>query len=111
MREVTAVTPLRDVDKLLWPAVQETIASLGLLAGDSAARKLAQRYAQVIDAAPDTKQAAVLRSLGPELLKVLHELGATPAARAALTKSAKEQPAAKKSQLELLREGHTGRRA
>ena len=52
--------PLREVDQLFWPSVQETLASLGKLGEDSAARKLAQRYAQVIDATPDAKQALSL---------------------------------------------------
>jgi hypothetical protein len=83
------VTALREVDKLFWPAIQETLAALGQLGEDSTAKKLAQRYAQVIDATPDAKQASVLRWLGPELLKVLEALGATPAARAAMTKGQK----------------------
>jgi hypothetical protein len=99
------MTALRDVDKLLWPAVQETLAALGKLSEDSAARKLAQRYAQAIDATPDAKQASVLRWLGPELLKLLESLGATPAARAALTKGksapGKDKP---RTQLEIMRE-------
>lgn len=81
---------LREADKLLWPAVQETLAALGQLSEDSAARKLAQRYAQAIDATSDAKQASVLRWLGPELLRVLESLGATPAARAAMTKGSKK---------------------
>lgn len=74
---------LRDVSELLWPAVAETLASLGLGSEDAAARKLAQRYAQVIDAAEDGKdQAWAVRWIGPELLRVLGALGATPADRA-----------------------------
>ena len=84
---------LRDVSELLWPAVQGTIASLDLKPEDAAAAKLAQRYARVIDQAPDAKQASVLRWLGPELQKALESLGATPAARAALTKGGKPQDA------------------
>ena len=101
------MTPLREVDKLFWPAMQETIASLGLLGEDSAAVKLAQRYAQVIDATPDAKQASVLRWLGPELLKVLEALGATPASR----KTAKPAPEAPKSQLDALRAARPRRNA
>lgn len=83
------MTALRDASELLWPAVQETIASLDLKPEDSAARKLAQRYAQVIDQMPDKSprggvpdQAWALRWIGPLLLDALEQLGATPAARA-----------------------------
>ena len=95
------MTTLREVDKLLWPAVQETIASLGLLGSDAAAVKLAQRYAQVIDETPDQKWA--MRWLAPELLKVLAELGATPAARAAMAKGAKQESETKPNGLAQLR--------
>ena len=80
------MTVLRDTSEWLYPAVCETIAVLKLDPDgqDAAAAKLAQRYARLIDEASDAKQANVLRWLGPELLKVLAELGATPAARAAL---------------------------
>ena len=78
---------LRDVSDLLWPAVAETIASLDLKPEDAAAKKLAQRYAQVIDTNAD--QAWAMRWIGPLLLDALQALGATPAARAALTKGAK----------------------
>lgn len=78
---------LRDTSELLWPAVQETIAELGLLGSDAAAVKLVQRYARVIDQARD--EAWAMRWLAPLLLDALTELGATPAARARLTKGAK----------------------
>ena len=78
---------LRDTSELLWPAVQQTIAELGLLGSDAAAVKLAQRYAQVID--KNTDQAWAMRWLAPLLLDTLTELGATPAARARLSKGAK----------------------
>src|ERR1700761_5771810 len=82
---------LRDTDRLMYPAVCETIAVLKLdPAGQaSAAAKLAKLYAIAIDEASDAKQASVLRWLGPELLKVLESLGATPAARAAIKKPTK----------------------
>lgn len=81
----------RDASELLYPAVCETIAVLKLDPDgqDAAAAKLAERYAKLIDEASDAKQANVLRWLGPELLKVLETLGATPAARAAIKKPAK----------------------
>jgi hypothetical protein len=80
---------LRDASELLWPAVAETIASLDLQPEDAAAKKLAQRYAQIIDDLPDhaprgtQDQAWAMRWLGPLLLDVLVQLGATPAARKA----------------------------
>lgn len=82
---------LRDTEKFLYPAVCEAVAVLDLdpLGKDAAAVKLAKLYAQLIDEASDAKQANVARWLGPELLKVLAELGATPAARAAMKKPAK----------------------
>jgi hypothetical protein len=89
------VAPLRDASELLWPALAETLASLDLGPEDAAARKLAQRYAQVIDGLPDGDeftssrahdQAWGLRWMGPLLLDCLTELGATPAARARVSK-------------------------
>lgn len=78
---------LRDTDQLLWPAVCETVAVLDLdpIGRDAAAVKLAKQYARAIDEASDAKQANVLHWLGPELQKILESLGATPAARAAIT--------------------------
>jgi hypothetical protein len=82
---------LRDTDRLMFPAVVETVAVLDLDPNgkDAAAVKLAKLYAIAIDEASDAKQANVLRWLGPELQKVLESLGATPAARAAMKKPAK----------------------
>jgi hypothetical protein len=94
---------LRDADQLLYPSVCETVAVLDLdpNGADAAAVKLAKQYARAIDEASDAKQAGVLRWLGPELLKVLESLGATPAARAAIKKPAK--PDAKPDGLAKLR--------
>lgn len=89
------MTALRDASELLWPAVAETIASLDLQPEDAAARRLAQRYAQVIDGLPDRgegtserahDQAWGLRWMGPLLLDCLTALGATPASRAQIRK-------------------------
>lgn len=83
---------VRDASELLWPAVQETIAELGLLGSDAAAVKLAQRYARAIDSALESGPRAytsALRWLGPELHRMLESLGGTPAARAAMTKGGK----------------------
>jgi hypothetical protein len=112
--------PLRDASELLWPAVQETLAALDLGSEDAAARKLAQRYAQVIDGLPDRgserahDQAWALRWIGPELLKVLDALGATPESRARITKSGKggDKPGdAAPSQLDQLRASRASRRS
>lgn len=78
---------LRDASELIWPAVQETLATLDLGSEHAAAKKLAQRYAQIIDSARDEAWAA--RWLMPLLLECLTELGATPAAKARLTKGGK----------------------
>lgn len=115
--------PLRDASELLWPAVQETLAALGLASEDAAARKLAQRYAQVIDSLPGLDeytserahdQAWGLRWIGPLLLDCLVQLGATPAARAQvakLTGKGDGKPAdAAPSQLDRLRASRAARR-
>ena len=78
---------LRDASELIWPAVAETLTQLDLGPEHAAAKKMAQRYAQVIDQAKD--EAWAMRWLAPLLLDVLSELGATPAAVARLTKGAK----------------------
>lgn len=89
------MTALRDASELLWPAVSETLATLELGSEHAAAVKLAKRYAQVIDSMPDKApgnapdQAWAMRWLGPLLLDCLSELGATPAAKARLTKGGK----------------------
>ena len=81
---------LREVSELLYPAVCETIAALDLDSKDAAAVKLAKQYARTIDEQPPGKAyAGTIRSLGPELHKILESLGATPAARAAIKKPAK----------------------
>ncbi len=69
---------LRDSAELLAPAVAETIAALDLKPEDTAAALLARRYAKAID----DGDGDTLSWLGPKLLTVLEQLGATPAARA-----------------------------
>ncbi|HEY6276014.1 MAG TPA: hypothetical protein VIX86_06750 [Streptosporangiaceae bacterium] len=102
------MTALRDASELLWPAVQQAIAGLGLLGSDAAAVKIAQRYAQIIDAIPghaprgQPDQAWAARWLMPLLLDALTELGATPAARARLAKGV-TPASAPEGQLERLR--------
>lgn len=102
---------LQSADKLLAPAVEETLAALEPGQVDTAAVRLAQRYARDIDEASlitadlepvlrdvmaldpalhdrllklavRIERTAVLASLGPKLLAALEQLGATPAARA-----------------------------
>ena len=102
------MTALRDASELLWPAVSETLASLDLGSEHAAAKKLAQRYAQIIDGMPEhaprgqPNQAWAARWLMPLLLDALTELGATPAAVARLTKGVKP-PDAKPGGLAKLR--------
>jgi hypothetical protein len=103
---------LRDASELLWPAVAETLATLDLAPEHAAAAKLAQRYAQLIDALPvnaprgQPSQAWAMRWIGPLILDVLTELGATPAAKARITKAA---PAAEADDpLSRLRVRHRG---
>lgn len=79
--------PVRDASELIWPAVSETLTQLDLGPEHAAAKKLAQRYAQVIDQAKDQEWA--MRWIGPLLLDALGELGATPAAVARLKKGGK----------------------
>lgn len=111
---------VRDASQLLYPAVQQAVAELGLLASDAAVVKLAQQYARVIDSQPghcrgcdgenctrSQTSAWAMRWLGPELLKVLESLGATPSARKNV-KTAAEPP---KSALVALREARSGRNA
>lgn len=86
---------LRDASELLWPAVSETLATLDLQPEHAAAKKLAQRYAQIIDEAADQRWAA--RWLMPLLLDALDALGATPAAKARLRGGKTPMPPAKAS--------------
>jgi len=86
----------RDPDELVGPAVEETLAALGLGERDAAAAQLARRYASPIDTCRDA--AWGYRWLGPLLLACLTELQATPASR----KAAKPGPQGP-SRLEQLR--------
>lgn len=99
---------LRDASELIYPAVQETLAELGLLGDSSAATKVVQQYARAIDSQnghcrgcdnDDCRRsqtsAWAMRWLGPLLIDALEALGATPRAKAAQTKGKKdEQPVA-----------------
>ena len=114
---------LRDASELLWPAVAETLASLDLKPEDAAAKKLAQRYAQVIDGLPDRgegtskyehDQTWAMRWIGPLLLDVLTQLGATPAARAQIAGkkpvAGGGKPDAAETELDRLRASRAARR-
>lgn len=97
---------LRDASELLYPAVYATVMSLDIDRDgkDAAAAKLALQYARTIDAEPPGKAyASAIRWLGPELQKILESLGATPAARAAITGKKPAAPDAKPTGLAALR--------
>src|SRR5258708_20648956 len=94
---------LREAGEVLGPAVAATVAGLTLAAADSAAVKLAQRYAAAIDDADNRAEA--LERLGPKLLTVLESLGATPAGRAKL-KEGRPAGGSKPGGLQALREAH-----
>jgi hypothetical protein len=92
---------LRDADELLGPSVAEALGALGLSSEDAAAAKVVERYAAAIDKAKDPAWA--MRWLGPLLLDALGELGATPAARARMTKGRKPASSAGPSRLDMMR--------
>ena len=100
---------LRDASELLYPAVCETVAALGLDSKDAAAVKLAKEYARAIDSLPDGKErTSALWHIGEQLAKILAELGATPAARAAITGKKTAAPDAKPNGLAALRAARSG---
>ncbi len=74
------------VTDLIGPAVEQTLAALNLTPADTAAAQLARRLAATIDDTPPGEaRGKTLWHLAPQLLAALTALGATPAARAALT--------------------------
>lgn len=75
---------IQDAEDLLWPKVAESVAALDLSPADAAAAKAAVMIAENID--EHTDKVYAMRWLMPELLKYLIELGATPAARAAISR-------------------------
>jgi hypothetical protein len=89
---------IQHASRTMAAAVAQTLEALDVNEQDAAARKLAMRYAETIDQAgrhcsgcddADCKRETyswAMRWLAPLLLDVLTALGATPAARAALTK-------------------------
>ncbi len=94
---------IQDADRTLTAAVAVTLDALKLAPEDTAAKRLAARYAAAIDTAESTQDA--LDKLGPKLLAVLESLGATPAARAR-PKEGKASGGSKPSGLQALREAH-----
>jgi hypothetical protein len=101
---------LRAADDLLESAVRLTLAALDLSDQDKAAAKAALMIAENIDAHTDKVYA--MRWLMPELLKYLIELGATPAARATITRATKtggDNAPAAVSWLEQQRQSRTAR--
>jgi len=115
--EAALAARLKDAARLLAPAVAQTIAGLDLTGKDAAAVKLAEQYADVIDRSdghcrgcedPECRRAPAsawsMRWLGPLLLDCLAQLGATPAARAAMTKRGDRPGDAPKSRLQALRD-------
>lgn len=72
-------SPVRPADELLVPVVAETLQALTLGPADSAAARLALRYAEHIDSAENPADA--LERLGPKLLSALVALGGTPSGR------------------------------
>lgn len=77
---------LQDTSQTLLGAVEKTIASLGdVTDADAGAIQLARYYARQIDETDEPKiRSWLLWHLGPELLRALESLGATPASRSKL---------------------------
>jgi hypothetical protein len=94
---------LRDASELVYPAAYATVTSLDIDRDgkDALAAKAVLRIARIIDETSDAKQANVYRWLMPELTRLLEQLGATPAARAAMKKT--KAPDAKPNGLAKLR--------
>lgn len=96
-----------DAAELITPAVAAAIDALELRPEDIAAARLARYYAVQIDQATVSGEPKIsawaARNLGPLLLQALESLGATPAARAAITGKKAAQPDAKPSGLAALR--------
>lgn len=125
---------LQAADRLLAPAVAETLDKLELGAEDRAVAKVAERYAREIDQADAAAAQAekVLRAigddpdlhelvsalkaklsarvavsdLGPKLVAALNELGASPKARAAVGKGGASRGA--NGKLAAIRAGRAG---
>lgn len=99
------------VTDLIGPAVEQTLAALDLKPEDTAAAQLARRIAATIDdTPPGEERGKTLWHLAPQLLAALKELGATPAARAALTAQKPTDGQTPKSALAALRDAHRATR-
>jgi hypothetical protein len=72
---------VRDPSEYLLPGVVAAISALDLQPEDEAMVKLAKHLARVIDQASAAKELYCARWVLPELVRVLAELGASPAAR------------------------------
>lgn len=97
---------IRDASELLYPAVVETLAELGLLGEDAGMAKLARQYARTIDEQTTPKLYAwALWRFGPELQKTLESLGASPVARARMKKGGDDAAEDPLSQLPVRRRG------
>jgi hypothetical protein len=97
---------LRDADDLLAPALETSLDALELTGADSGVAQLARGYARAMDEARDPAWAA--RWLGPELLKALESLGATPMARSRVGRQ--PEPPRGTPQLDALRAARAPRR-
>jgi hypothetical protein len=105
LEPVEGPCPLADEDRLV-PAVEATVAALGLAPEFAAAAQLARRYAALADQAADPARALV--AFGPAFLRVLVALEATPAARpAARPRPGRSRP----NRVEQLRAEHARRMA
>jgi hypothetical protein len=106
---------IRDAGQTMAAAVASTLDALDLTEADNAAKSLAKLYADQIDectGAEDPKLGAwAARWIAPLLLACLAELGATPAARAALASKRGGPPERGESKLAVLRQTAKGKPA
>jgi hypothetical protein len=89
---------LRPVEQTMVAAVSETLDALDLRPEDRAAARLALEFARVIDGGQDP-----VDKFGAMLLRVLQQLGATPASRSEIGRRVYRGRAGR-SELERLRE-------
>jgi len=66
-------------EPVMLTAVERSIDALGLPESDAAMAQLARRLAEALDQAADQRLAA--QWLGPQLLRCLEQMGATPVSR------------------------------
>jgi hypothetical protein len=72
---------IRDPSEYLLPAVIAAITAADLEAEDEAMIKIARHLAIVVDQAPAARREYCARWVVPELVRVLAELGCSPASR------------------------------